>query len=110
MKETNKDKASCDLDVAQDDWDQIVCRCEEVTKGEIIKAINDGATTIEEIKRKTRAGMGLCQSKTCFRAIQRILAEVSGQPVAAVLPYTSRPPVRPISIGILSSLMEEEDD
>ena len=41
--------------------DLIICRCEEVTEGEIKKAIRSGARTITGIKRRTRAGMGLCQ-------------------------------------------------
>lgn len=47
------------------DKDIIICRCEEITKGEIIQAIRDGATTVDGIKRMTRAGKGLCQGRTC---------------------------------------------
>lgn len=39
----------------------IICRCEEITYGEIKQAIRDGATTLDGIKRVTRAGKGLCQ-------------------------------------------------
>ncbi|MGQ9595626.1 MAG: (2Fe-2S)-binding protein, partial [Anaerolineae bacterium] len=42
----------------------IICRCEEVTKGEILEAIRDGCDSVIWIKRKTRAGMGLCQGRT----------------------------------------------
>ena len=38
------------------DKDIIICRCEEITKGEIIQAIRDGATTVDGIKRMTRSG------------------------------------------------------
>jgi NAD(P)H-nitrite reductase large subunit len=109
MQEDNIGKDSCACEITSEDWDLIICRCEEVSRGEIINAINHGAMTIEEIKRETRAGMGLCQSKTCFRAIQKILSEVTGQPINEITPYTSRPPVRPLSIQNLASLEEEEE-
>lgn len=106
MQENHTEKVSCGCEITHEDWDLIICRCEEVSRGDIINAINHGATTIGEIKRETRAGMGLCQSKTCFRAIQKILAEVTGQPISSITPYTSRPPVRPLSIQEMASLEE----
>ena len=47
--------------------DIIICRCQEVTRQEILDAIEQGATTVDGVKRRTRAGMGLCQGKTCER-------------------------------------------
>ena len=41
--------------------DIIICRCQEVTRQEILDAIEQGATTVDGVKRRTRAGMGLCQ-------------------------------------------------
>ena len=43
------------------DDDMLICRCEEVTKGEIRKAIHEGIVTMEEMRRYLRNGMGLCQ-------------------------------------------------
>ena len=80
--------------------DILICRCQEVTRQEIIEAIRDGATTVDGVKRRTRAGMGLCQGKTCGRLIQRIIAEETGQSPAYVMPQTSRMPVRPITVGM----------
>lgn len=54
---------------------QLVCRCEELTRGDIERAIDEGATTIDGIKRRTRSGMGLCQGKSCERLVARILSE-----------------------------------
>lgn len=108
MAEKIEEKVSCGCEITNDDWDLIICRCEEVSRGEIIRAINDGARTVEDIKRRTRAGMGLCQSKTCLRNIQRIIAEVTGQDIKDVLPFTGRSPVRPVSLEILATLVEEE--
>jgi NAD(P)H-nitrite reductase large subunit len=44
-----------------DDDNMIVCRCEEITVGEIKKAIKEGARDVVGVKRRVRAGMGLCQ-------------------------------------------------
>jgi NAD(P)H-nitrite reductase large subunit len=84
------------------DDDVIICRCEEITRGEIVKAIQDGARTIDGVKKRTRAGMGLCQGKTCQRLTAQILAAETCRDMADLLPPTFRPPVRPIRIGILT--------
>jgi len=89
--------------------DVVICRCEEVSLEEILEAINEGATTVNEVKRRTRAGMGLCQGKTCSRLVTQILARQTSQPVSEILPSTFRPPVRPIALGILSSAEGEND-
>lgn len=54
----------------------IVCRCEEVSEGEIMDAIHRplGARTLDAVKRRTRAGMGRCQSGFCAPRIMEILA------------------------------------
>lgn len=54
----------------------VVCRCERVTEGEIVDAIRRplGATTLDGIKRRTRAGMGRCQSGFCAPKVMEILA------------------------------------
>ena len=85
--------------------DEYICRCEEVTRQEIEEAIADGATTISGIKRRTRAGMGLCQGRTCRRLITQMLSKVKD--AAEITPPASRPPVRAIKIG---EILEGEDD
>lgn len=54
----------------------VICRCELVTEGEILEAIHRplGATTLDGIKRRTRAGMGRCQSGFCSPKVVEILA------------------------------------
>lgn len=49
--------------VPMPDDDLIVCRCEEITKGEIRRAVHDGFRSLTEIKRVLRNGMGLCQGR-----------------------------------------------
>lgn len=96
-----------DSDIKIENPDMIICRCEEITLEEIGQAIADGATTINQVKRRTRAGMGLCQGRSCGRLIRRLLAERTGQKLNQVMPGTVRPPVRPMPLGCMASLEEE---
>ena len=80
--------------------DILICRCQEVTREEIEKAIEDGASTVDGVKRRTRACMGLCQGKTCGRLVERIVAEKTGKSPADVLPQKARMPARPITVGM----------
>jgi glycerol-3-phosphate dehydrogenase len=61
-------------------YGQIICRCEEVSRGEIQDAIHSviPATTLDAIKRRTRAGMGRCQGGFCTPLIAQILEEETG--------------------------------
>ena len=76
----------------------LICRCQEVTEAEIKAAIADGATTVDGVKRRTRAGMGLCQGKTCGRLVHQIKNRQTGQNPPEVLPMKSRMPARPVKI------------
>ena len=93
--------------MAQED-ELIICRCEEVLRKEILAALAEGARTADEVKRRTRAGMGLCQGKTCSRLVRQILAQQTGQPMAEIMPSTYRPPVRAIPLGVLAALEDRE--
>ncbi|MFZ5967942.1 MAG: (2Fe-2S)-binding protein [Bacillota bacterium] len=84
---------------------EIICRCEEVTDDEIQKAIRDGASSVNEVKRWTRAGMGLCQGRTCRRLIERMIALETKTELKDITPATYRQPVRPINMGAVASKM-----
>jgi len=90
------------IEEAPDD-DLIICRCEEITKGEIKEAIRNGMTTLNGVKRVTRAGMGLCQGQTCQRLITQILAGELGISPADVEPITARSPVRPVRLSVFAT-------
>lgn len=64
-------------------YGRIICRCESVTEGEILAAIHNplGATTIDGIKRRTRAGMGRCQGGFCMPKVAEILSRELGVPL-----------------------------
>lgn len=70
----------CDLIKKNPAYANVICRCEMVTEGEILDAIYRplGATTVDGIKRRTRAGMGRCQSGFCNPGVVTILAEALG--------------------------------
>lgn len=80
----------------------VICRCEEITVGEILEAIDSGASSLNEIKLYTRAGMGLCQGKTCSRLVAGILAKKLGVQLEEIDVPSHRPPIRPIHLGILA--------
>ena len=78
--------------------DVIICRCEEVTKEEIVAAIRAGARTLAGIRKRTRAGMGLCQGSTCMPLIAQILAEETGMPLEEIELPSTRPPAKPVKL------------
>lgn len=88
---------------AEEGDDLIICRCEEITRGEIKEALRSGLRTLGGIRRVTRAGMGLCQGETCQRLVARIMAEELGLDIASVEPVTARAPTRPIPLGLMAT-------
>ena len=86
--------------------DVIICRCEEVTSRQILNVIEEGGITVDEVKRLTRAGMGLCQGKICCRLVSGIITARTGRPPARIPPVKARPPVRPIPISVMADLAE----
>jgi len=59
-------------------YGHIICRCENVSEQEVREAIRKGATTLDEIKFETRAGMGRCQGSFCTSRILKIMSEELG--------------------------------
>jgi len=81
------------------DDDVIVCRCERVRAGDIRMAVEQGCHEVNEIKIRTRCGMGNCQGRMCGPAVAEIAAEALGTEVPQVGSLKIRPPVRPIPFG-----------
>ena len=84
----------------------LICRCEEITKGEIRKAVHEGMWTMTEIRRYLRTGMGLCQGQTCAKLVKGIVARELGVSPATLEPATSRAPMRPTEMRILGNEAE----
>ena len=89
--------------MAQPDDDMIICRCEEITKGEIRKAVHDGMFTITEIRRYLRTSMGLCQGQTCGKLVKGIVARELGVSPLELESAESRAPMRPIEMKVLAN-------
>jgi len=91
------------------DKDTIICRCEDLTREDVRQYIQAGYTTVEEIKRVSRCGMGPCQGRTCHQLLVREIAELTGKSPAEIAPAKARPPVKGIKLGTLHSEGEHND-
>ncbi len=85
--------------------DTILCRCEEITLGEVKAAVAEGARTIGEVKMVTRTGMGNCQGRMCERSVTAAIVQaLAAQRVSpeAVGMYSIRPPLHPLPVEFLA--------
>jgi bacterioferritin-associated ferredoxin len=89
------------------DEETVVCRCEEITLGEIRSWIGMGYCHFEELKRILRVGMGPCQGRGCRDIIMRELSKATGEPMDLINPGTIRPPVKPVKLGLFVCCGEE---
>ena len=87
--------------------DIIICRCEELTLGDIKRAIGKGTIEMNALKRMTRMGMGRCQGRMCAPAVQEIIAGQSRIPAAEIEYLNQRPPTKLVPIDVLESLPGE---
>ena len=87
--------------------DTIVCRCENVTAGELREAGRGGALALNALKAWNRCGMGMCQGRMCAPIAAQILAaeigrgDSGGRPLESVGMFTARPPVKPVPLGVV---------
>lgn len=91
--------------------DTMVCRCEEVAAGALRAACRDlGATDVRAAKLMTRAGMGLCQGRTCGRAVADLIAAETGAPpeVAELRRAGARTPAQPVPLAALAGSSGDE--
>ena len=108
--------------------DTIICQCEEVTRADLIGVqppnylsrpepmcarsldtlLHDGPANPDQIKRLTRAGMGVCQGRRCRDQVAMLLAIEANQPFGAIPLATHRAPVRPLPLKIMADWSEPE--
>jgi bacterioferritin-associated ferredoxin len=86
----------------------MACRCEEVLNEEIVAAIIAGARSVDDVKRRTRAGMGACQGIYCMPTIVATVSQATGTPIGSVAPLTARTPVRPIPLQALADVQWDD--
>lgn len=88
--------------------DLLVCRCEQVGAATVRQAIGEGALTLNDVKRRTRCGMGLCQGIFCLGTVAELIHQQAGVAYEQLEPMTYRPPARPIPLEALASMSENE--
>lgn len=66
------------------DYGRILCRCREVSQGEVLEAIRRGAVTVDGVKRRTGAGLGRCQGGYCMQTVLELLANSQETHPAAI--------------------------
>ncbi len=81
-----------------------LCRCEEVTAGEVRRAVQEGAKDVNGVKSRVRAGMGHCQGRICGPIVAQMLARQIGRPVEEVGVFTARPILKPVSLGAIAGM------
>lgn len=86
----------------------IVCRCEEITLGEIREYIRRGYRSLDEIKRISRAGMGPCQGRTCRQIVMQEVSKAAGKSMEELVMPTFRPPAKPVKLGFFLGGDEDE--
>ena len=104
----------------------IICQCEEVTRADLLGVqppnylarppamcarslgtlLHDGPANQDQIKRLTRAGMGVCQGRRCRDQVAMLLALEAGQPFGTIPLASHRAPVRPLPMKILADWNE----
>jgi NADPH-dependent 2,4-dienoyl-CoA reductase/sulfur reductase-like enzyme len=89
--------------------DTIVCRCEEVTAGQVRDAAKRlGVVGPNQMKAFLRCGMGPCQGRLCGPTVVELITETRGTTPAEVGYYRLRPPVKPVTLAELAALPATE--
>lgn len=87
----------------------IICRCEDISRAELHKWIDQGLTSVDELKRLTRATMGPCQGRTCRQLILQEIASRTGVPISEAKIPTYRQPLRGITLGAIADMKLDEE-
>jgi len=83
--------------------DTLVCRCENITYGQVRDIVDAGARVLNDLKMGTRCGMGLCQGRICGALLPPLLADQTDGRFDRTSMFTARPPVGPVSVSGLAS-------
>lgn len=86
--------------------DTIVCRCEDITMGDIKKGIAAGYNTPKALKTARRLSMGNCQGRTCGPVVYDILNLLTHYHPHTTGQFNARPPLKPVSLGALADYKE----
>ena len=89
------------------DAQTVVCRCEEVTRDRLDEAV-EASGDLSVVKGLTRAGMGLCQGRSCQRQVAALIAARHGTAIGTVAPATPRLPARPVALGAIARAPDDD--
>ncbi|MGI6485527.1 MAG: (2Fe-2S)-binding protein [Thermoanaerobacterales bacterium] len=81
--------------------EKIICRCEDVTVEEIQALIQKGYTSMDEIKRLSRCGMGQCQGRTCRTLLLAELARATKTSPDKIKVTSFRPPAKNVKMSVI---------
>jgi len=84
--------------------DVTVCRCEEITAGQIRAVARAGCQGPNQAKAYLRAGMGPCQGRVCGSLVTDLMAEIHAKTALEIGAYRTRPPFKPVTVGELAAL------
>jgi NADPH-dependent 2,4-dienoyl-CoA reductase/sulfur reductase-like enzyme len=87
----------------------IVCRCEEITAGEIREVVRSGCQGPNQAKSFLRCGMGPCQGRLCGPLVSQIIAAESRRSLDETGYFRVRPPIKPVTIGELAGVDAARD-
>lgn len=82
-----------------------VCLCEDVTPKDLYQAIDEGFDEMQTLKRYSTLSMGPCQGKMCLRPAIELCSKYTGRTMDETGSTTSRPPLRPLTLGTLAGLL-----
>ena len=88
----------------------LICRCEELTLGDVRQGLGDRPSHIGTLKRATRVGMGRCQGRYCGPVAARMVAEATGKPIEDLSFFAPRVPIKPVAISSILAAQEALDD
>jgi len=88
----------------------VICRCEEVTAGDIRGYAKLGCIGPNQTKAFGRAGMGPCQGRYCGLTVTTLLAKATGQSPEETGYYRIRPPLKPVTLGELAEMDTSQQD
>ena len=86
----------------------IICRCERITAGEIRALIRMGITDANELKAKSKVGMGACGAKTCSKLIEKLFRE-EGISYDEITPFVQRPLFIEVPLKYFTGSQEEDE-
>ena len=86
----------------------VICRCEEVTAGDIRGYAGPGCLGPNQTKAFGRCGMGPCQGRYCGDTVTALLAEANGHTETETGAFRIRAPLKPVSLGELAALATDD--